>query len=53
MSKVEEMVMVLADTLRKEGKNFVILVEDGEIHSQSSVKGNSLLRGVSDLIKKF
>lgn len=50
---MEKKVMELANELREAGLNFIIVVEDKGIHSQSNIKGNSLLRDIAKMIKKI
>ena len=50
---MEEKIIKLADEIRKEGLNFIIVVEDKGIHSQSSIKGNSVLREIAKMIKNL
>ena len=50
---MKEKIIKLADELRKEGLNFIIVIEDEGIHSQWSIKGNSVLREIAKMIKNL
>lgn len=51
MSNIEKLAMNLAKECREKGLNFVIAIEENGIHSQSSVKGKSLLGEVIEALK--
>lgn len=53
MDKIEKLTMELAEACRTAGINFVIAVEDNGIHSQSSVKGKSALRELTNCLKEL
>lgn len=51
MKDIETLTRQLAEACREAGLNFVIAIEDGGIRSQFSVKGKSVLRKLTDVLK--
>ena len=51
MKEIEKMVMELSKKCRENGLNFLIVIEDGVIHDNYSVKGKTVLRELVKTLK--